>query len=721
MKPGGHVRVIRNRSPEEDTIMSAQRYANTCPRFLAALTAGLLLLANPRLTRADTDYLRELAKNRTRLLIVRSGPQALPLARRLQQTILANGDSRGRGEEYCRIANSWAGAADLLKDPAYAHASVVFLLTGDDLQSRTENLPPDLLRLLPWDQKLLGGRQAVVQGVLASDRPGTAAFRVALYAPDATRLGRLYERFTQRRADSFRELPFAEHYTTNRLALFSAPEDRETVERWGRLGRVGIWDETQWRPLSERATLTPDQLAECTEVFFIDRSRRDTVLPLPAASALEGQRIGPTTVAILQRESEKQSNPVVVFSAPSRLLLQTRVARFPDVPSLSAAAPLTDALDLSHVGSTTLLVVGGSDVPPDTINRLHTEIAKNLRRTLGIAVEPRGSVVKALEDDLALQMVQGASDTRGFLQRKYPTRYAWLFTITQVSGGTTYQPSERKMTPDLDSFSDREPTEPEQRKDEKDQDFEKRCRDWRNEHRQWERKRRDWEDHYRLDPCMWELTLTRNDAAEVQGLLQLIDVKTPNGAAFLWERECRYQATDSATVRTEQTTVRGHDNRPTSLETPSASDHCPPALVFSAAVQSAGQSLAALREEALLPDLSARPAPPSGDDTKGATLAGVPFADAKVAEVEGQTITLNIGANRGVRLGDRYEVILATKETIDPDTGRVLRVRAAEVLTVTVTQVDNEAADARPATPQDAAKLTKVTVGMAVRRAVRGH
>jgi hypothetical protein len=172
-------------------------------------------------------------------------------------------------------------------------------------------------------------------------------------------------------------------------------------------------------------------------------------------------------------------------------------------------------------------------------------------------------------------------------------------------------------------------------------------------------------------------------------------------------------------VRTEQTTVRGHDNRPTSLDAPAASDRCPPALLFSAAVQAANQPFWALREEALLPDPAARPTTPSGDEAKG--TAPVLPADAKVAEVEGQTVTLNIGANRGVRVGDRYEVILATRETTDPDTGRVLRVRVADSLTLIVTQADSDTADTRPATPQDAAKFAKVTVGMAVRRAARGH
>jgi hypothetical protein len=690
-------------------------------RFLAALISGLVLVASPRPVRADTDYLREIAKNRTRLLIVRSGSQALPLAHRLQQAIMANGDFHGRGEEYCRIANTWAGAVDLLKEPTYSAASIVFLLTGDDLQGAAEPLPPDLARLLPCDQALLGSRQAIVQGALASDRPGAVAFHVALYAPDAARLGRLYERFLQHRADSFRELPFVERYTTNRLALFSAPEDRELVEKWGQLGRTGTWDETQWRPLSERATLTPEQLSECTEVYFIDRSRPGMTLPQPATNALEGKHIGPTTVVTLQQEGDKDHNPVVVFSAPSRLLLQTRVAHLPNVPALATAEPLTDVLDLSRVGSTTLLVAGGSDVPPDVVNRLHTEIAKNLRQTVGIAVEPRGSVVKALEDDLALQMVHGAVDTRGFLQRKYPTRYAWLFTITDVHGGTTYRTAEQKLTPDPEPFTASEPVEPEQKKDESDKDFSKRHRDWRSEHNQWERQQRDWQNHYRTDPCTWELTLTRDNAAEVRGLLQLIDVKTPSGAAFLWEKECSYRATDSAVVRTEQATIHGYDNRPASLEAPASSDRCLPGLVFSAGVQAAEQALYRLREEALLPSPSAKPSGVDGDTSQRPDAVPTLPADAKVAEIDGQTVTLNIGTNRGVHIGDRFEIVLATKETTDPDTGRVLRVRVADSLNVIVTQVDAEAADTRPATPQDAAKLAKVTVGMAVRRAARGR
>src|SRR5689334_5773481 len=221
---------LKNQITRGVTTMLVQRH-NLPSRLLVALLVGLAILGCPcAAVRADTDYLRELAKNRTRLLIIRSGTAALPFAQRLQKTIMANGDFRGRGEPYCRIANNLASAAEMLKDPAYAHASVIFLLTGEDLQGAQEPLSPDVARQLPFDPQLLGGRLSVVQGTLHSDRPGEAAYRIALYAPDGPRLGRLYDRFTQRRADNFRELPFAERYKTNRLALFSALEDRETVE-----------------------------------------------------------------------------------------------------------------------------------------------------------------------------------------------------------------------------------------------------------------------------------------------------------------------------------------------------------------------------------------------------------------------------------------------------------------------------------------------------------
>jgi hypothetical protein len=87
----------------------------------------------------------------------------------------------------------------------------------------------------------------------------------------------------------------------------------------------------------------------------------------------------------------------------------------------------------------------------------------------------------------------------------------------------------------------------------------------------------------------------------------------------------------------------------------------------------------------------------------------------KVADILGQTVTLNIGSQHGVKVGDLFEILLVFRETRDPDTGRVIRFRVMESLQVRVTQVDQEACDAVPVSPIDAARLNKVTVGLPVR------
>jgi hypothetical protein len=59
----------------------------------------------------------------------------------------------------------------------------------------------------------------------------------------------------------------------------------------------------------------------------------------------------------------------------------------------------------------------------------------------------------------------------------------------------------------------------------------------------------------------------------------------------------------------------------------------------------------------------------------------------KVADVEGDTVVVNVGTNQGVRLGDILRVEGVTKVIRDPDTGKVIEERTSVMGTIRITAV----------------------------------
>lgn len=63
-----------------------------------------------------------------------------------------------------------------------------------------------------------------------------------------------------------------------------------------------------------------------------------------------------------------------------------------------------------------------------------------------------------------------------------------------------------------------------------------------------------------------------------------------------------------------------------------------------------------------------------------------------VADVSGNTVTLNVGKKAGVIPGDKFEVVKVTREIKDPASGRVIRRIEETVGWITITEVDDLAA-----------------------------
>ncbi len=72
-----------------------------------------------------------------------------------------------------------------------------------------------------------------------------------------------------------------------------------------------------------------------------------------------------------------------------------------------------------------------------------------------------------------------------------------------------------------------------------------------------------------------------------------------------------------------------------------------------------------------------------------------PAAQGKISKVTGDVIFLNIGTNKGVKVGDSFTVYALGEEIVDPDTGESLGAEEAEVGKVEVIEVKEKYSKAR--------------------------
>jgi heterodisulfide reductase subunit B len=82
-------------------------------------------------------------------------------------------------------------------------------------------------------------------------------------------------------------------------------------------------------------------------------------------------------------------------------------------------------------------------------------------------------------------------------------------------------------------------------------------------------------------------------------------------------------------------------------------------------------------------------------DEKASSLPTVKVAvSGVVADVNGNTLVLNVGSKAGVKVGDQVTVSRKVREVKDPSTGTVIKTIVDAVGTATVTEVDELSATA---------------------------
>ncbi len=686
-------------------------------------------LAATAVARADTTIIRELAKGTPKIVILVSGAQAAELAKAVQGAIIRQPDNKKRTAQDIPIIPLAEATEESVSAPKRGPVSLIILVVRKEWHGA---IPDFLSSQMPV--KLAGmayGDGALKSEMTSSGGRGTA-FTTMLVAPDDQRLRPLCDKFIARSAARFNTLPFALDFHTYRVAVFSTPEDKPAVEGWGRVSGSDAWSDARWYPLTDRDKLKPEDLEEYNQAYFINRAQRGIGVPECAAKLLAGRDLKETT-SFVRRDDLGNGCSIAVFSTPNSTLLAARAHRYSGFRNIPDGLAIDDVKDLRHIGRTTLLISGAGPGPEDK-EAMRLLIARAMRHGLNMPVEERGEVLGLLQKEVTLEELQGATGTADMLRRKGKLRHIWLFTILEYSGGTEYTTGEQKLREDTlvpyetaHGRDDPEPQEPVRKflgggGDKKD--VEARHPQWEIDHHAWTSRKVQYEEREtsRLS-AQFERHITSTTTARVRGVLRLIDLQDQTKPVeVVWDYDCRGVASSGTQTLKRDTVTVAAGRTPNSLESPPNNDRCPAALLQAAAVNAASIGLMQLRDNAWLPDGTlpeevavdkAPTVPPDPIVVKREPIEPA-AGDAQVAAIENAVVTVTIGAANGVRLGDRVQVLVETKEVKHPTTGKVLETRVIQSVLLRVTRV-GVTADCVPLNPQEAAKINLIKIGLPIR------
>jgi nuclear transport factor 2 (NTF2) superfamily protein len=651
-----------------------------------------------------TDLVRELAKNSPPIFIVCSGPQAQAVGEALQAKIRNHPDNKHDPSSVPVLSLDDAAKRDAA-DPQFRKSPLVFILVPKEL---TDPIPSRIAELLLFDvndTKLHEpkGNLSMVSTAL-QPRPGTSdkLFTVEIVAPDQERAQRLVDRVVGRQAQNFRELPFAETFRSNKVAIFSDVNLKDDSGRWGVLRGNDVWDYRTWHPLEARDAMNDAGFAEYDQVYFIDRSAGEAGHG-PATALLAPHTLKLTSV-LVTRADNTDGTATIVISAPTATILRKKMQRFPTVADVPSGARVEEAIDMRRLGSAPLRIEGAG-ISDGEREAVRTRAAIEIRQ-LGLTVEEGLDNLAGSGEELTPETLQGTGDSAKALRTRLGTKYLWLYTITEYGGRTTYAPKVRRIDQPPTPFTQEEPVRPTQGKKESNDDFQRRVNDWQRDHDTWRTRRDEYRLKYYGSDVQWERSILETASANVHGKLTLIALKGQHAGDVVWDQDCAGTDSVTTTNRSEMTVVRGFETKPQSLDVPEAFDSCPTAIKENAAFNAAKTGADTLQEQAILPG--------TGLDNASGEAAVSHLAEGPViADIQDHVVTLSAGAADGLKPGMLVMVPTRTRDITDPRTGAVLDTRVAVSVTLRVTS-SGRLADCVPNGPKDVASFDTLKVGMPV-------
>jgi hypothetical protein len=699
----------------------------------------------------DKSFVTEIARNNVALTIVYSGEATLPAARSFQNSVIAANPKRKTP------ANVVALPLANFKGTMPLGMTYVFFLIGSECG---DQFPTFLMPVLPADVRTPQETLSVLESRITSDRKNAGAFNIVLFAPDAERFARLHDDFLTRRfGGEFRDMgKVSRRVVSNKVELFSSPELRGLVENWGQMSTHAnvtgtgptreVWDYVQWHDLAERDAMSAQVSPEQNEVYFFDRSQQAAV-PQAAAPALAAVQVGATTICT-SRINTPDGRSIVVFSAPNQMLLEGRMAQYPNLATVPGGPQTREAVDLRRIGRTVLLVNG--DAPKEEREAVRLLLAREMRQQLGVVVDERGTeFFQTLESEDSLRSLMGESSKarRDRARREARSEYIWMYTLSEYSGTTQFATSETCTTPDPPAFSRSAPSKPSKKRlfgrDLSEEQYQRALSRYQREYEDWEEERDRYEERVENADYQWRRVIRCDEMASARGVLRLVSLSDKGKVE--WEQQCSGDAANSRTHRSDTISVRGRTGRPSSLDSPAAITSCANDLMRQAAFKAGQQALGLLRTEAWLPDgkpveevstpneepkttVAARslaPAVSEAPPVAGMSPAGVSSATTssvvprgnapKIAAINGKTAFLTIGTKEGLRFGDIITVELETLDVKNPETGEVLDHKVVDTLQLRVVG-GTKTADCVANTPADEAKWEKMKVGMSIIRPI---
>jgi hypothetical protein len=548
---------------------------------------------------ATTNVFREIAKNKPSVSIVVSGPDANDAANALESALLHRSDNCHSPGDYKILTVDQAQQA-ASSDPSFGKSPLIFLLIGGELSTE---LPSSLAAYLPQPIHSVRQKSSIIAvSLVGSDKH--LVFSIELFAPDTDRLSRLSDLLATRSAATFRDLPFNQTYVTNKLAVFSSPENQSFAQNWGVVNSDTVWNDVVWHDLADRSTLSSDQLNERSQIYFQSRGDNDRI-PSDAQQLLPSTPIRATTVIIAHGPLTSVNNDdaeIAVVSAPNRQILGTRAAMYANVDSLNQAPDSFELADMRAVRDTTMLLTG--DVPDNDRRGIRYVISDDLSKTLGIDIDDLPSELDDQQGDISLDQLQGASAESQMLRRKIDQRYVWHVEMLECSGDTTYEAVQSKLTPDPPAFALVEPTVPSRSKglfqgNKSDDEYSKEMDQYHDDHDKWQQKKDDYD--YKMAHAIfdWERDVKAHATSKVHCIIRLLDLKADGNV--IWEHECAGSTRRETIYQSDHVSLQGPRATPTPLQTPAPLASCPRQLVHESALKVAEAAIADLLENALLP------------------------------------------------------------------------------------------------------------------------
>jgi hypothetical protein len=666
-------------------------------RNRALFCASLLAIAAA--AHADrTSFVRELAKNRSSVYVVVSGPESRALGDRIIRDVKDHRDwSEPKGKR-AMVVTPEEIQAMVSKDRQVLKNTVVVLMAASEKPA----LSPELASDLRLSSTALTDRISRIFAKRVREPKDGLAFNVVMSAPDAERLERLQREFLATGGDKWDQLQINHEYRSAKVVVHASPG--VSAGGWGNVG--GAWNYVQSAPLGERS---PDQEQdkEFDCAYLVDRSSPDDGMP-PVVRELVGSTGAKDNSLVAVKKTLPDGRCMAVLSAPNAMLLATLQRTYDNVNAIPASPMKREVVDLRSIGKTPLLVQRG-EMSAELAETVRARVAAEMRAK-GLKILERGEGPKDLNRELALEQLSGSTATVKKL-RSRGLRYVWHLSILNLSGRTVYRGEFTRESDVPRTWNRTRPERPVRYQREKDGDYGRRIQEWQNDVSRYDSEYQQWEEA--VVPYRQQVIKTVEGRAMIS--LKLFDLEGELGEV-VWEKSLDGGYSETSVEQNQVVTVRGGGNIPNSPSVPESDARCPADFLTRAAQNGGRDAVGQLLENAWLTGDPYGHQKPQEEQvivenevraTSAPAMkpAARPVAKIPKLQVAARTaaeVTLNLGSEIGIASGD------------------VIRVTASgKTVSLKVVRTGKRAV-CRPATAKDRKLLSLIKPGMSAKWEARG-